>query len=104
LAVVVSVEGAQGRRRPQRDRFGLLQGKGFGHQLAQHRVDETDQREAQAQRQRLDRESCPPAKGSNVRLDDVGQSRLAEPAKRQRCQGDAELIGGQERIEMVRDP
>jgi hypothetical protein len=37
-------------------------------------------------------------------LDEGRQGWLAEPAKSQRRQGDAKLIGGQERIEMARDP
>ena len=37
-------------------------------------------------------------------LDYGRHSRLAQPAKSQRRQGDAKLIGGQEGIEMAGDP
>jgi len=98
------IEDAQRCGRPQRDRLRFLQGHGLGHQLAQHRVHKADEHEPHAQGQRLDGDSSPSAQGSDMGLDEAGQSRLAQPAQSQRRQGDAELIGRQERIQMARDP
>ena len=75
------VEDAQGRGGPQRNRLRPLQRDRFGHQLAQHRVQEADEYEAYAQRQRLDRESGPAAEGSEMGLDEGRHGWFAEPAK-----------------------
>jgi len=78
------IEDAQRCGRPQRDRLRFLQGHGLGHQLAQHRVHKADEHEPTPRARDWMGDSSPSAQGSDMGLDEAGQSRLAQPAQSQR--------------------
>ena len=97
------IEDPERDRRPQRDRLGALDGQRLGGQLAQHRVQEGDDGQADARppgcgpcaRSRRPRRAAGP--------EQRGEGGLAQPAQGQRGQGDAELAGRQIGGELLGD-
>ena len=95
------VEGVQRRGRPQRQQLGLADRPGLGRQLADDDVqvgnDEERREEGDAVHQcrRLD------AEAGQHGFEQVGEGRLADPAKPQRGQGDAQLAGREVGIHLV---
>src|SRR6266540_1716509 len=93
-----------GRR--QRDSFGLLDGQGLRRVFAQHQVQIGDhgQRDGDGYRMRDQRRRRRRENVQQDRLEEMGERRFAYRAQREACDGDAELAGGEHRVEPVQRP
>ena len=97
------VEGAEREHRPHRDRLRALDGDGLGGELAEHRVQEGDEDEADGGAQRVQRGRRVDAGADEPGAEQSFDRRLAQPAQRQRREGDPQLAGRQVGGELLRD-
>src|SRR5215510_5430602 len=90
-----------GRR--QRYGFGLLDGQGLRRVFSQHQVKigNHGQRDGDGYRMRDQRRRRRREKVQQDRLEEMGERRFAHRAEREACDGDAELAGGEHRVEPV---
>jgi hypothetical protein len=96
-----NVEEVQRPRDPQGGAFRPLQGYPLRGQFSQHDMERRDDRERDRDGNRMSRgRSKSTDDGVQQRLDHASERGLADPAKRQGCDGDAELARGDVRIQV----
>ncbi len=94
------VEQVKRHRRPQRQQLGLADRPGFRRQFAHHDVQVGNDEEGGEESDAVDQRRRVDAGHGQQRFEQVRECRLADPAKPQRGQGDAQLAGGQVGIQL----
>ena len=94
-------EDQQRPRAPQRHPTGAIQGDRLGSQLADHDVEEGDQREGDRDGHRVHRHRRPQSHQPEQRIDQTCDQRLADEAQPDARDRDPELCGGDRVVEVA---